>query len=199
MPPSVPPPELPEGLRLDTAAVKVLAHPLRNRMLGRLRGRGTATATELAADLGTNTGATSYHLRKLAEVGLVVDTGEGTGRRRLWRAASQSHQWLASDFAGDEDAETALGWLERDYVRLLADRSNRWLDVAADWPPDWRDALGINDDHVVATAGQVTAMYAEIDEVVKRYRRVGQGNPSARRVSVWTVMYPIDLDRPPRS
>mgnify|MGYP003578062306 CR=1 FL=1 len=63
---------------------------------------------------------------------------------------------------------------------------------------EWRDALGMNDDSVLATAEQVRAMYAEIDDIVKRYRRVGQGNPQARRISVWTVMYPIDLDRAPR-
>ncbi|MEO7070120.1 MAG: winged helix-turn-helix domain-containing protein [Nostocoides sp.] len=189
---------LPEGLRLDAAALRVLAHPLRSRLLGRLRNRGTATATQLAADLDTNSGATSYHLRKLEAVGLVVDTGRGEGRRRLWRPASESHQFAMSDVAGDEDAETALNWLSRDYIRHLGDRSERWLDVEASWPLAWRDALAVNDDHVVATAEQVAAMYAEIDEVVRRYRRVGQGNPAARRVSVWTVMYPIDLDRPPR-
>lgn len=191
-------PNDPRTVRLDTTSLKVLAHPLRNRMLGRLRALGRATATDLARDLHTNTGATSYHLRKLAEVGLVEDTGEGEGKRRLWQAASSYHQWSASDFAGDDDAETALNWLERDYLRHLSDKSNRWLDVEGAWPLEWRDALGISDDHVVATAEQVRAMQEEIGAVIKRYQRVGQGNPTARRVSVWTVKYPIDLGTPPR-
>ncbi|CCH79902.1 putative ArsR-family transcriptional regulator [Nostocoides japonicum T1-X7] len=186
------------AVRLDPTSLTVLAHPLRNRMLGRLRALGRATATDLARDLGTNTGATSYHLRRLAEVGLVEDTGEGAGKRRLWRPTSDEHPWTASDVAGDEDAETALNWLERDYVRHLSEKATRWLDVESGWPPAWRDALGARDDHVVATAEQVLAMQAEISAVVARYRRVGQGNPSARRVAIWTVGYPIDLDTPPR-
>ena len=95
------------GVRLDAASLKVLAHPLRSRLLSSLRRGGPSTATDLAATLGTNSGATSYHLRKLESVGLVADTGEGQGKRRLWRAATESHQFDASDFAGDEDSETA--------------------------------------------------------------------------------------------
>lgn len=186
------------GLRLDAAALKTLAHPLRSRLLSALRVGGPATATDLAATLGTNSGATSYHLRRLESVGLVADTGDGEGKRRLWRAATESHQWEPSDFAGDDDAESALGWLQRDYSRHLGERYERWLDVESAWPVDWRDAMGMDDSWVVATPDQARALRQELDDVVARYRRVGQGNPSARRVAVYAVMYPVDLDRAPR-
>lgn len=186
------------GMRLDAAALKVLAHPLRSRLLGTLRIGGPATATDLATQLGTNSGATSYHLRRLESVGLVTDTGEGQGRRRLWRASTDSHQYEPSDFVGDEDAETALGWLTRDYSRHLGERFERWLDAEGAWPAQWRDAVGMGDTFVIATAEQVAAMNAELWEVLERYRRVGQGNPNARRVAVYLVGFPLDPDRPPR-
>jgi DNA-binding transcriptional ArsR family regulator len=186
------------GLRLDSAAVKVLAHPLRSRLLSALRVNGPATATDLATALDTNSGATSYHLRKLESVGLVADTGEGEGKRRLWRAATDFHTWEPSDFADDEDAETALNWLTRDYLRHFGEQFGRWLDVEASWPAEWRDAAGMSDSFVVATAEQLEALKAEIDELILRYRRVGQGNPNARRLAVYTAAYPLDLDRPPR-
>jgi DNA-binding transcriptional ArsR family regulator len=186
------------GIRLDATSLKVLAHPLRSRLLSTLRRGGPATATDLASALGTNSGATSYHLRKLESVGLVTDTGEGEGKRRLWRAATESHQWEPSDFAGDEDAETALNWLVRDYMRHFAEQFERWLDVEGTWPVEWRDAAGMNDSFVITTPEQTQAMKAEIDEVVARYRRVGQGNPNARRLAVYSVIYPLDLDRAPR-
>ena len=73
-----------------------LAHPLRLRLLGRLRTDGPATATALAEKLGTNTGATSYHLRQLAEVGLVAEDPDlGTGRQRWWRARHDVSSWAA--------------------------------------------------------------------------------------------------------
>ncbi|MEO5609906.1 MAG: helix-turn-helix domain-containing protein [Ornithinibacter sp.] len=186
------------GIRLDATALKTLAHPLRSRLLSALRVDGPATATDLATRLSTNSGATSYHLRRLESVGLVTDTGDGQGKRRLWRAATDSHQFEPSDFVGDEDAETALNWLQRDYSRHLGERYEHWLDVEEAWPADWRDAIGMNDSWVVVTPQQAQALTHEIEEVVARYRRVGQGNPQARRVAVYAVTYPVDLDRPPR-
>lgn len=182
------------GLRLDSAAIKVLAHPLRSRLLSALRRGGPATATDLAAELSTNSGATSYHLRKLESVGLVADTQEGEGKRRLWAAATESHQYEPSDFAGDEDAETALNWLVRDYTRHFAEQFERWLDVESAWPAQWRDAVGMNDSYVIATPDQLSEMEAEIDAVIDRYRGVGQGDPAARRVAVYSVTFPYDLD-----
>ena len=186
------------GMRLDATALKTLAHPLRSRLLSALRVGGAATATDLAARLGTNSGATSYHLRRLESVGLVTDTGEGEGKRRLWRASTDSHQYDPSDFAGDEDAETALGWLQRDYSRHLGEQFERWLDVEHTWPAEWQDAVGMGDSFVIATAEQVSEMTREVWEVFEKYRRVGQGNPNARRVAVYLVGYPLDLDRAPR-
>lgn len=195
------PPEPPgdlTGLRLDATSLRVLAHPLRSRLLSRLRTGGPATATDLAAALSTNSGATSYHLRKLESVGLVTDTGEGEGKRRLWRASTDSHQFEPSDFAGDEDAETALNWLVRDYTRHFAEQFERWLDVEATWPAAWRDAAGMSDTFIIATPEQVEELKREIDELLARYRRVGQGNPQARRLAVYSVLYPLDLDRAPQ-
>ena len=86
----------------------MLAHPLRMRLLGALRVNGPATATTLAELLGTNTGATSYHLRQLAEVGLVAeDPDRGTGRQRWWRAAHDVTNWEPTDFDDDPDARAA--------------------------------------------------------------------------------------------
>jgi DNA-binding transcriptional ArsR family regulator len=185
------------GLRLDAVALKVLAHPLRSRLLSALRVDGPATATALATRLATNSGATSYHLRKLESVGLVSDTGEGEGKRRLWQAATDFHTWEPSDFAGDEDSETALSWLVRDYARHFSQQFERWLDVQESWPVEWRDAAGMSDNFIVATAEQVEQLKAEVDELLLRYRRVGQGNPRARRLAVYSVLYPLDLDRVP--
>ena len=92
----------------------------------------------------------------------------------------------------------ALNWLVRDYIRHLGEQFERWLDVESTWPPEWRDAAGMGDTFVIATAEQVQAMTQEVDEVLERYRRIGQGNPNARRLAVYTVTYPLDLDRSPR-
>jgi DNA-binding transcriptional ArsR family regulator len=187
------------GITLDATAIKVLAHPLRSRLLSRLRTHGPATATELASTLNTNTGATSYHLRKLESVGLVTDTGEGEGKRRLWRASTDFHSWSNSAFRFDDDAETALAWLQRDYIRQLAEKAERWLDAAPDWPAEWVDVLGLSDTFVTVTPQQMRDLLRRLDELMAEFRTVGEGDPRARRVSVYYSARPLDVNPPPES
>ena len=184
-------------IRLDAAAVKVLAHPLRSRLLRTLRRGGPATATSLAHELGTNTGATSYHLRKLESVGLVVDTGEGRGKRRLWSAASAGHSWESSSFADDEDAATALNWLMRHYLSELVAGYQQWLDIEDAWPVRWRDATSLDDHVLTVTADQLAALRDEVRDVIERYREAGAGDPEARSVAVHHVAYPRELQSIP--
>jgi DNA-binding transcriptional ArsR family regulator len=185
------------GIALDATAIRVLAHPLRSRVLGRLRVNGPATATELAEVLGTNTGATSYHLRKLESVGLVTDTGDGQGKRRLWRASTTYHTWNTSDFRSDEDASTALSWLERNYVRQLASRAEQWLDASSEWPDAWVDVLGLNDTFLDVTPAQLKALMAELETLLDRYRHAGTHDPAARRVQFYTYAHPSDVNAAP--
>jgi len=78
----------------DPAALEALAHPLRNRLLGLLRTDGPATASGLAQRVGESSGVTSYHLRKLAEVGFVEEeTERGTKRERWWRSVHTATTW----------------------------------------------------------------------------------------------------------
>ncbi len=183
-------------LDLDTEGLTVLAHPLRSRLLSALRLGGPATATALAHRLGTNTGATSYHLRRLGEVGLVEDTGEGVGKRREWRAATRTHSYTHAAAAGDPDAEAAVGWLSRHYLQQMGERMGAWHDVEESWPLGWRDTFGLGDDKVVVTSEQAGRMLAEIADVVARYRAAGEGDPAAREALVWTAIAPTDLAPP---
>lgn len=180
------------GIRLDERQLRVLAHPLRSRIPGILRVGGPATATDLARVLDTNSGATSYHLRQLADVGLVEDTGEGVGRRREWRATSRFHSWVPSDFAGRADATAALGWLQRAYLRQFVERAERWEEVAPSQPA-WQDLLGLSDTFVEVTPAQAERLHADLDAVFARYRAAGAGEPGALRLHVTTHMSPLDL------
>lgn len=156
--------------RLDERALSVLAHPLRSRLLSALRLDGPATATALARALGTNTGATSYHLRRLADVGLVTETGDGAGRERWWRAAHESHSFVPSDAAGSPDAQAAQSWLRGEYQRQYLAWAEAWAARAATFPPAWQDAAGSSDYALVLTPDQLTSFVGEVDALVERYR-----------------------------
>lgn len=184
-------------IRLDAEALRVLAHPLRSRLLAQLRLHGPATATELAEQLVTNSGATSYHLRKLASVSLVEDTGGGLGKRRVWRAASRGHEWDPSDFAGDPDAEASLAWLTGFYRSFQSERAEQWAAHQESWPGEWRDVLGSGDDGLLVTAQQARELRDELAAVVRRYRDAGAAEPGALRVLIYTDLLPVD-PTPPR-
>ena len=170
--------------RIDARALRVLAHPLRSRLLGVLRLNGPATATTLARALETNSGATSYHLRKLAEVGLVEEDRGGVGRERVWRAAHDVHGWSVSDFAGDPDAEAAREWLESEYFQVFVDNAQRWAAESPSWPLEWRDAADSSDAVLSLTPDELTSLRQELSEVVERYqvaaaRRAGESDAGA--------------------
>lgn len=193
-------PREPAAGRSGGSALRVLAHPLRSRLLAALRVHGEATATQLAVALDTNTGATSYHLRRLGDVGLIEDTGTGVGKRRVWRAALDAQRRaddLDDDPVDDED-RSALDWLAMDYLAHFSDRAGKWLQQRREWPDAWQVA-GLEDHLVLVSAEQLTALRAELVEVLQRYRRVGQGNPQAKRVVVYICALPLDpLPSPPR-
>ncbi|MCT2586973.1 winged helix-turn-helix domain-containing protein [Actinophytocola gossypii] len=188
-----------DHLQLDSRAVRVLAHPLRARLLSELRVNGAATATTLAARLDTNTGATSYHLRKLAEVNMVEETGEGTGKQRFWAAAQRSHGWQDTDVENDPDALAAAGWLRAHYWAYMSEKVARWEDARDRWPVAWRDAAGMSDMLLELSVPQLRAMTDEINEVVLRHQNAALADPdeTARRITFLYYALPTDPEDAP--
>ncbi|KKK05655.1 helix-turn-helix domain-containing protein [Micromonospora sp. HK10] len=186
----------PREVRIDHRQVRVLAHPLRMRLLGALRVKGPATATTLAGLLGTNTGATSYHLRQLAEVGLVVeDADRGTGRQRWWRAAHDVTNWEASDFDDDPDARAAIDWIQGDQVRLLAGHAEQWFATQDEWSPVWRNAFGMSDFFLTVSADRLAAIEAELWAVLERHRQEADpAEPGAEQVQIFVAAYPMQKE-----
>lgn len=180
----------PRTTKLDADQVRVLAHPLRSRLLSTLRLEGPATSTTLAHALDTNTGATSYHLRKLADAGLVEETSEGQGRERWWQAAHRGHSWRPSDFEDDPDAKAANEWLEGAYVRQFQERLERWLSSRDDWPVHWRDAADMSDYFLELSSAQLQQMQDELHAIIERYRDAGPSGDDAERVFVFLHSFP---------
>lgn len=196
------------SVRLSAEAVRVLAHPLRSRLLSALRLDGPATATALAERLDTNTGATSYHLRKLAAVGLVEETGEGRGRERWWRPTTDMHNWNDEVTEGDASAQAAAGWLREHYLRTFVEQAEAWLAHHDAWPIEWRRWAGSSDYVLDLTADELGALLTELWEVVARTHEVAVAaaaeeqelepgeRPERRRVFLY--MHDFPEGEPPR-
>ncbi|MEV6377523.1 ArsR family transcriptional regulator [Micromonospora musae] len=182
----------PREVQLDARQIRVLAHPLRMRLLGTLRVDGPATATALADKLDTNTGATSYHLRQLADVGLVAEDPDlGTGRQRWWRAVHDISNFEPTDFDDDPDARAAVRWIEANHVRLMAEQAERWMAVAEEHPKEWRDAVGMSDMVLTLPPARLRALNDELWQVIMRYHDESVTDaPDARQVQVYLAAFP---------
>jgi predicted ArsR family transcriptional regulator len=180
-------------VHLDSRQIRVLAHPLRARLLGRLRLDGPATATGLAEALATNTGATSYHLRQLAEAGLVLEQpGAGRGRERWWRAAHDVTSWQRNAYADDPDATAAADWLSGYQLSTMVEQVEAWQRATPAEPSAWRAAADFSDYLLTLSASQLEQLTSELHRVIERHRRAAADAPApdARQVAYYLCGIP---------
>ena len=183
-------------IRLDGETLRALAHPLRVRLLGRLRMYGPATATRLAQDLSESSGATSYHLRELAKHGLVVEDEErNRGRERWWRAAHRSTYF---DMTLDAQTKATGGEYMRAIARVYSDRLLHFSDnveyTADVHGADWADAFMLSDWQLRITAEQAQRLHEEINALLNTYRDLPE-NPGAKRLVAQVQLFPMpDLE-----
>lgn len=154
-----------EGQRL-----KAIAHPLRARILAALRTDGPATASRLAQRFTTNSGQTSYHLRVLADAGLVQeDAGRGSARERWWRTVERPTRVDARDVADDPGVVERRRWLRSAAARAQERAYARYLDEAERYGPHWQAAAGTSDWLLHLTADELDALQRELAQVVARF------------------------------
>jgi DNA-binding transcriptional ArsR family regulator len=184
--------DLPSYVHLDTAQLTALAHPLRVRLLAALRVAGPSTATRLAERLSSNSGKTSYHLRRLAEVGLVVeDTGLGDERDRWWRAAHDMTTWHPEEFSDDPDAVVAARWLMGQVARNYAEQVEHWLATRDGWPDEWARAADMSDLRITLTAARLRELNDELLAVASRFMLAeasGSGDSGSTETQPCTVI-----------
>ncbi|MFF2858358.1 ArsR/SmtB family transcription factor [Streptomyces rubiginosohelvolus] len=160
---------------VDARTLRSLAHPLRIRLLNTLREFGPATASKLGERLGESSGATSYHLRQLAEAGLVEDAPElGKGRERWWRAVHEGAIFESADFLTHTDPEVrgAIGVVLHEVATTHAQELNTWLGTMREWPQEWRQSSDMSDFKVRLTPELARELSAKLHAVVESYRDV---------------------------
>jgi DNA-binding transcriptional ArsR family regulator len=154
----------------DVRALRALAHPLRNRLLGLLRLHGPSTATLLGKRVGESSGSTSYHLRQLAAYGFVEEVPDhGTGRERWWRARHRMTSWRAEEVLEQDGGTEVQDEMTRLQIAGHARVLDAWLAQREGLDAAWTAAASINDYALRLTAPQARALADELGAVLDRW------------------------------
>ncbi|MYS88402.1 MULTISPECIES: helix-turn-helix domain-containing protein [Streptomyces] len=184
--------------QLDARSLRGLAHPLRMQLLDALRFGGPATASQLAAKLGESSGATSYHLRQLAEYGFVEDAPErGKGRERWWQAV---HRGLRFDDALLNDSDPTVRGAADMYLHEVATTQTQdlstWLGNRGSWPEEWSRSWDMSSWTLQLTPELTRELVEKMHALVETYRdrATTEDTPGAEQVRLHTHAFPIRTD-----
>jgi DNA-binding transcriptional ArsR family regulator len=182
------------AIELTPASLKALSHPLRIGMLGLLRVDGPATSSGLARRLGTNSGATSYHLRQLERHGFVEeDPHLGTARQRFWRATHDYSVLDRSRMLKDADAVVLLDEFMRLGSKLRESEVAEWIESQDEWGPEWTDASASDDFFLRLNRRELAELVEGIRSLVHQMvsRPRPDGPEDAEAVRMHLVAFPI--------
>lgn len=193
-------PEREQNRRIkDTGTLKALAHPLRAQLYRLLIIARSATASQLAEQVDEAVSLVSYHLRKLAEHGLIeeAEPQSGDGRERWWQPASDGVSIRDEDFRDAPEKAAAHTAASRLFFEQRADMFRRYLDERAHWSDAWTTASDDSEWLLRLTPAELAELTKEMNDLVRRYDERGRtavdaGDTEGREnVAVHTYGFPF--------
>jgi DNA-binding transcriptional ArsR family regulator len=166
----------------DLEALKVFTHPLRIRLYRTLFTSREATASHLADQVDEAVSLVSYHLRKLAAHGFIVEAPghDGDGRERWWKLSSDhGFNFRNSDFHDRPEGVAVLGQVTRQLLATRAERYEQYLNEVATWPNEWTSAAFSNEFMPRLTAAELQQMADEIGALMRRWSDRGMAAEEA--------------------
>ncbi len=165
----------------DAKRWKALSHPLRQEMLQHLSEHGPATSTTLAQALGESTGSTSYHLRVLADAGVIEEVPErARGRQRWWRTFPVDHREPDYDSLCAQDRAALDKW-RAGQIPGETELFHRFLDefrLHGNWAKASRGSGYF-------TAADLQAFFDDYQQLLGKYAHpAAEAPPGARAIQV---------------
>ncbi|MFC4112556.1 winged helix-turn-helix domain-containing protein [Nonomuraea zeae] len=173
----------------DPRVLKVVAHPLRARLLGLLRSDGPATASELGRKVGESSGSTSYHLRELFKHGFIEDDDDQhDGRERRWRARHRYTSWNSRELTGTPEGREAVEVMRMWQAEALS-RAAQGFDESA-WSPEWVEVAGLSDHFFVLPPAALGEFMARTEEILRELAERHAGDSDTAPVHIWVGGFP---------
>ncbi|MDX3852827.1 helix-turn-helix domain-containing protein [Streptomyces sp. AK02-01A] len=165
----------------DLDTLKAFGHPLRMKLYRALYIARTATASQLADQVDEAVSLVSYHLRKLADHGLIeqAEPQGRDGRERWWQLASQGLSFHDEDFSDAPEKAATHAAVGRMSFEQRSDLYRRYLDTQSAWDADWRRAAFSNEYLAPLTAAELVAFTSEMHQLAKKYEAAGRAAEEA--------------------
>jgi DNA-binding transcriptional ArsR family regulator len=151
----------------DVELLRALAHPLRSALLNHLTAVGPRTASECAEAVGSTASNCSWHLRQLAQYGLVERAEGEDGRERPWRARQVGLEM--GELADDPAHRAAQLGVVGATLTHEQELTQRYLDSLDALDPAWRAAAGLSTYALRVTPAELTRLTEAIDALVRPY------------------------------
>jgi len=185
----------------DLGTLKALAHPLRSRLYRNLALARVATASQLAEQVDEAVSLVSYHLRKLAEHGLIeeAEPQRADGRERWWQPSSEGLSIHHEDFRDAPEKAAAHTAASRLFFEQRADMYRRFLDERVAWDEAWNSAAESSEANLRLTAAELAELNKEMLALLHRYEQRGRAADAAgdregrENVSVHTYAFPFRI------
>jgi DNA-binding transcriptional ArsR family regulator len=178
----------------DPQAMRALAHPVRLAALSYLQKNGPATATQLSEHVGASPSVTSWHLRHLAEFGLVVDVPPPSGtdrRQRWWNSAARGFRYEMPDTPEGTEAGRLL---RTEMMNQVLEAAQQWLvETEPNLEPEWSRLAGSANTLLPLTPAEAEALESAIQQLMAPYiqrRDAGETPDDARPVRYLRISLP---------
>ncbi|MBN9212801.1 MAG: transcriptional regulator [Microbacterium sp. 71-36] len=187
----------PEGRILDAGALRALAHPLRVRLYDLLSQYGPQTASGLAGLTGESTGATSYHLRALAQHDLIREVqGRGTARERWWERPAGAVTLVNPEMSTTPSGRAVMEAVHSETLTLRQQQLMTFVTHGWDDDQEWFDRSLISTASARLTVDQMAELadrlQSVIAETVDRYR--DQSGDDLRVVTMRADVFPLPAE-----
>lgn len=169
------------------------------QILTSLRTEGPATATTVARRLNLNTGATSYHLRQLAEYGFITEAPSRGGRRERWWQAAHANTVVPDDEVLDGSEGLGSAYLQA-LGQVWSGALAAAIEATPALTPEWREAQDFGDYALTLTPADAKELTAEIHALLRRRTSAAAASEAqppddAARVTFQFQLFPTSEDR----
>ncbi len=188
------------GTPIDARRLRALAHPLRMQILNILAAEGAATSTTLAHRLRESTGTLSWHLRHLAEHGLIEEDPDRGNRRERWWRAPQGKVMLTDGLIDAPELREPLAAVVDstvDYHFQLVAR--HWARVRSGAVSrEWTEASAMVGSHAVAMSpGQLADLNEALLRVIEQHSEAARQDPQPGAQPVLVLLHSFPVPDPP--